>query len=68
MNPYKYKSHPFIYFYYSYYSDSEMPKTGLLKAFSSKEKDVINVLDNMRTKTMRLRNRSSQKTDQEGIN
>jgi len=40
---------------------------GLLKEFSSKEKDVINVLDNMRTKTMRLRSSSSQR-DQEGIN
>lgn len=47
--------------------DTGTPKTGLLKEFSSREKDVISVLDNMRTNTMRLRSRSSQKSDQEGI-
>lgn len=42
-------------------------KGGLLKQFSSKEKDVINVLDTMLIKTKKLRSNSNQ-NDQECIN
>lgn len=46
--------------------DCENQKMGLFKEFSSKEKDVINVLDNMRTNNMRFRSSSGQRK-QEGI-